>query len=61
MAARMRRSGYPKPIIEKVEKIIGWIHLCAYCGEEFSAKKKAGAKYCPAPKQCRQKAGREKK
>ena len=60
MAARRRKNRYPKPIIEHVEKVTGWIHLCGYCGEEFSAKKKVGPKYCPFPKQCRQKAGRTK-
>lgn len=44
---------YPKPITEMRPVVIGWVHRCEWCGEEFEAKKQTGARFCPAPKTCR--------
>lgn len=49
---------YPKAMTELRPVIVGWIHRCEWCGEEFQAKKQTGARYCPAPKICRVQAHR---
>ena len=58
MAARKKKAGYPKAKTEMQPVVVGWIHLCEWCGEEFEAKKKVGPKFCPAPKHCRIQANR---
>ncbi len=59
-----KRETYPQPIIKRVkvtftkEKIVGWRHRCAHCGEVFESQRKS-ARYCSAA--CRQGAFRDRR